>query len=57
MLITYVKENESFEKAIRRFETECRKARIIQHCVERSQYTSPSRRKHANNRKRRKTQR
>lgn len=46
MLSTIVKKNEPFEKAIRRFETECRKARIIQTFIEKSKYTSPSQRKH-----------
>lgn len=46
MLSTIVKKNEPIEKAIRRFETECRKARIIQTFIEKSNYTSPSQRKH-----------
>lgn len=46
MLSTIVKKNEPIEKAIRRFETECRKARIIQTFIEKSNYISPSQRKH-----------
>jgi len=51
MLSTIVKKNEPFEKAIRRFETECRKARIIQTFIEKSNFTSPSQRKHLIKRK------
>lgn len=46
MLSTIVKKNESFDKAVRRFETECRKARIIQTYVERSAFVSKSEKKH-----------
>lgn len=53
MLSTIVKKNEPFEKAVRRFETECRKARILQKFVEKSNFTSKSERKHQ--RKRRKS--
>ncbi len=54
MLSTIVRKNEPFEKAVRRFETECRKARIIQTYVEKMNFTSPSERKHQTNRRRRK---
>jgi ribosomal protein S21 len=46
MLSTIVRKNESFEKAVRRFETECRKARILQTYVERTTFVSKSERKH-----------
>lgn len=56
MLSTIVRKNEPIEKAIRRFETEVRKARIIQTCIEKSNYVSPSERKHiAHKRKKRNT--
>ncbi len=53
MLSTIVRKNEPIEKAIRRFETECRKARIIQTFIEKSNYTSPSQRKHQLRRRKR----
>lgn len=46
MLSTIVRKNESFEKAVRRFETECRKARILQTYVESTAFVSKSERKH-----------
>ncbi len=55
MLSTIVRKNEPIEKAIRRFETECRKARIIQTFIEKSNYTSPSQRKHQSDQKRKKS--
>lgn len=54
MLSTIVRKNEPFEKAVRRFETECRKARIIQTYIEKSNFISPSERKHQSQRRRRK---
>ncbi len=54
MLSTVVRKNEPIEKAIRRFETEVRKARIIQTCIEKANYTSPSERKHQSQRKKKK---
>lgn len=53
MLSTIVRKNEPFEKAVRRFETECRKARIIQTYIEKSNFISPSERKHQSQRRRR----
>ncbi|NUM80945.1 30S ribosomal protein S21 [bacterium] len=53
MLSTIVRKGEPFEKAVRRFETECRKARIIQTYVEKANYVSPSERKHQSRRRRR----
>jgi len=52
MLVTIVRKNEPFEKAVRRFETECRKARIIQKFMEKTSYMSPSEKKHMRRRRR-----
>ncbi|MCB0833855.1 MAG: 30S ribosomal protein S21 [Bacteroidetes bacterium] len=54
MLSTVVRKNEPIEKAIRRFETECRKARIIQTFIEKSIFISPSQRKHQLQKRRKK---
>jgi len=48
MLTVTVKENEPFEKAVRRFETECRKAGIIQSVIRKRYYIKPSRKKYLN---------
>ncbi|MCC7430075.1 30S ribosomal protein S21 [bacterium] len=46
MLAVKVREGEPFEKAIRRFTTECNKSRIVKRCRERAYYVSPSERMH-----------
>ena len=48
MLTVTVKENESFEKAVRRFETECKKAGIPQSVLRKRYYIKPSRKKYLN---------
>lgn len=48
MLKVTIKENESFEKAVRRFETECRKAGIPQSVLRKRYYVKPSRKKYLN---------
>lgn len=55
MLTVKIKPNESFDKAVRRFETECRKARILQTAREKMYFVKPStKRKNAKNKARRK---
>lgn len=46
MLSVKVKDNESFEKTLRRFTTECNKNKIIRGYRERAYYVSPSERMH-----------
>ncbi|MCP4724414.1 MAG: 30S ribosomal protein S21 [bacterium] len=41
-----IKKNEPFEKAVRRFETECRKAGIIQLAKAKMYYEKPSRKRY-----------
>ncbi len=53
MLSTIVRKNEPFEKAVRRFETECRKARILQTYVERTSFVSKSEKKHQSKKRKR----
>jgi ribosomal protein S21 len=47
MIKIVVRKNEPLDKAIRRFETECRKAYIIQTFTDKSYYISPSQKRHA----------
>ncbi|KAA3605866.1 MAG: 30S ribosomal protein S21 [Calditrichaeota bacterium] len=46
MLSVKVKDNESFEKTLRRFTTECNKNKVVRGYRERSFYVSPSERMH-----------
>jgi len=54
MLTVLIKPNESFEKAVRRFETECRKAKIIQLAKKNMYYEKPSRKKYLKSKTKRK---
>ena len=47
MIAVFIKNNNEFEKALRRFETECRKAYIIQTAMNKAYYQSPSEIRHA----------
>lgn len=46
MLSVKVKDNESFEKTLRRFTTECNKNKVVREYREKSFYVSPSERMH-----------
>ena len=46
MLILKIKSNEPFDKAVRRFETECKKARILQTAREKMYFVKPSKKKY-----------
>jgi len=46
MLTVTVRANEPFEKAVRRFETECKKAGIIQIAKRKMYYIKPSRKRY-----------
>ncbi len=46
MVTVTIKQNESFEKAVRRFETECRKAGIIRLAKSKMYYEKPSRKRY-----------
>lgn len=48
MLTVKIRSNESFDKAVRRFETECKKAGIIQEAKRKMYYEKPSRRRYLN---------
>ncbi len=46
MLTVVIRENESFDKAVRRFQTECKKAGIIQSAQRKMYYEKPSRKRY-----------
>ena len=46
MLTVTIRQNEPFDKALRRFETECKKAGIIQTFQRKMYYEKPSRRRY-----------
>ena len=48
MLIVTIRENEPFDKAVRRFETECKKAGIIRAFQRHMYYEKPSRKRYLN---------
>lgn len=51
MLTVTVRDNEPFEKAVRRFVTECKKAGILQAARRKMYYIKPSRRRYLNKNK------
>jgi len=51
MLTVTIRDNEPFDKAVRRFETECKKAGIIQTAQRKMYYEKPSRRRYLNKHK------
>ena len=57
MLTVKIKKGESFDKAVRKFETECRKARILQTAREKMYFVKPSKKRREKiNKARRKAQ-
>ncbi|MFC1729538.1 30S ribosomal protein S21 [candidate division KSB1 bacterium] len=46
MVTVTIRPNEPFEKAVRRFETECKKAGIIQAAKRKMYYVKPSRKRY-----------
>ena len=54
-LTVTVRDNEPFDRAVRRFETECKKAGIIQAAQRKMYYEKPSRKRYLNKIKLKKT--
>ncbi len=55
MVTVTIRPNESFDKAVRRFETECKKAGILQTAKKKMYYEKPSRKRYLNNKQRKST--
>ncbi|KPK93109.1 hypothetical protein AMJ80_06135 [bacterium SM23_31] len=51
MLTVIIRSNEPFDKAVRRFETECKKAGIIRTVQQKMYYEKPSRKRYLNKQK------